>query len=81
MSRASELAGRGKASGGWETCLREVREGHGLSQGVVAGETGLSVLTVANAERGMNVSLLTAMKLSVFYDLPIEELWTGRVVE
>jgi len=60
---------------GWDVRLRSVRESRGLSRRAVATGTGLTELTVSNAERGCEVTLRTALLLSRYYGEPVESLW------
>lgn len=55
--------------------LQKMRATLGLTIRDVAEGTGLSNAFICQAERGSEISLTNARKLSTFYGKPIEELW------
>lgn len=61
--------------------LKELREAAKLSLGDVEAGSGVGSQTVASAEAGGDVSLSRAMALAAFWELPINEIWTGEIQE
>ena len=64
------------------TLLRELREGRVLSQAEVAAKLGVSRPTYIGLEQGKReLTLSEAEKISVFYDIPLENIVVGKVPE
>jgi DNA-binding XRE family transcriptional regulator len=61
--------------------LKELRDTAGLSLGDVESGSGVGSQTVASAEAGGDVSLSRAMALACFWELSINEIWTGEIQE
>jgi len=60
-----------------KNCVREKRTEKGVTQEDVAVAIGVSRQTVIAIEKGNYVpSVLLAMKLSAYFDLPVEELFS-----
>ena len=60
-----------------QNCVREKRTEKGVTQEDVAEAVGVSRQTVIAIEKGNYVpSVLLAMKLGTYFDLPVEELFS-----
>ena len=56
--------------------MRALREEHGLSQGDLARELGVSRQTINSIENGRYVpSLPLALALAAFFETPVEEMF------
>jgi DNA-binding XRE family transcriptional regulator len=61
--------------------IDELLEVKGMSAEELAGSTGLPRMTIYNARRGKNVTLITAMKIAKSLDVEVSEIWQGFVDE
>lgn len=63
-----------------ENDVRALREEHGLSQGDLAAELGVSRQTINSIENGRYVpSLPLALALAAFFEIPVEEMFHATV--
>lgn len=85
---AAKLAGK-KAPTGQRTVkhymiankLKQLREDQKLSVSDVAKATGIGTQTISSVESGSDIGLSRALMLSAFYEMPVNEIWTGEPVE
>lgn len=61
--------------------LKELRDAAGLSLGDVEHGSGVGSQTVASAEDGGDISLSRALALAAFWEMKINDIWTGEILE
>lgn len=61
--------------------LKKLREDAKLSFGDVASGSGVGAQTISSAEDGSDISLSRALALAAFWEMTVEEIWDGEVVE
>lgn len=60
---------------GIESSLKQERERLGLSQKQLAAQIGISERSIFNFEKGRAPSLQTAIRLSAYFGIPVEQLF------
>jgi transcriptional regulator with XRE-family HTH domain len=55
--------------------LRGIRVKHGIGVREAAKASGISPATISRMEMGFSPDIGTALKASIFYGLPLQEIW------
>jgi transcriptional regulator with XRE-family HTH domain len=61
--------------------IDSVMEAKGFTLEQLLEKTSLPRMTLFNARRGKNVTIITAMKISEALETPINELWDSETIE
>ena len=56
-------------------------EAKGITLEQLLEKTNLPRMTLFNARRGKNVTIITALKITEALDTPVDELWDSEVIE
>lgn len=55
--------------------LRALREAAGVTLAIAAHHTDINYQTLTQAERGGNLGLFLALKIALFYEKTVDEIW------
>jgi len=61
--------------------INEILEAKGMGADELSEKTGLPRMTIFNARRGKNITIVTAMKISEALEVPVEEIWAPETSE
>jgi DNA-binding Xre family transcriptional regulator len=64
-----------------ESKLDEIMQAKNVTVEELMDKTGLPRMTIFNARRGLNVTMLTALKIIEVLNVPLEDVWSLESLE